>query len=837
MIGALFLLGFVGTRASVLREEYPTSPVHIHDLGANSQHKHRPESRLYAEPLPYQQDHLPYQQDHLHPHENDFYYHVKNGHYEIEPPYLKAKDFEDLKLKISSDGPIHNYHSHMKWKTLDPTFFEDEDSHHIKSMRQYGLHDALRVEEPLLQPNNTVSYEILRNSPHGRHLLLVTLLEGFSKDCWKPRCMGHLVYYLPESLKSPNQPSCPPHITSLKDIYVNGQLVTRKDILDAYRHSPASVIAPGKSYSRFKARDVAAVNAMAKFVLSFDTFDAILSVLVVLREVCNRQVFIEVLILVIQVRSDVGFIVPNLQSIRPESFFPAEISQEDLHGHWNKRSTGDQSNLMDYYDRYNPVKTFSYKTTHRTLPKDDPESELWHLREDVMVNSMHGIWHILMSDPQAPWVMKRRGELFYHMHKQMLCRYNADRLAVGLKPVKQYSMNDWGRPVLKGYNPRLGADIAAGGTNYPLRKDGKRFSDEAIEIIQYGVNVVKHSLRQMRINNTRLGYSRGIDHGISILGDLLEPYPDLQNPDAASLLHNYGHVVFSEMSEGSSDEFTGVMGYAETAMRDPVFWNWHKFTDDFFTDYKSKLGPYENFELDFPGVQVTSISSTSGGKRNHLRTFTDFNTLELDRNLLTTMNGTIMRYERLNHDPYLFNIRVHSEVQDWAIGRIFLIPSKKIWDNDMIDSVIEMDKFLIELNRGMNVITRRAVDSPLMTTGAPSLLNLQEHLLKGISETEFNWGNCGWPIELALPRGNAAGQKFVLVVMLSKLHPKDHDNISTWLKLDKTAWGWCGMRQGEGSFPDSRPMGFPFDRPTTLMKILGKNLNMKTTTVHIRHTG
>jgi len=345
------------------------------------------------------------------------------------------------------------------------------------------------------------------------------------------------------------------------------------------------------------------------------------------------------------------------------------------------------------------------------------------------------------------------------------------------------------------------------------------------------------SIHSMQINDTRLGYSRGIDLGISILGDLLEPYPDLA-AEGASLLHNYGHVQISELSEKlPGDENAGVMGFAETAMRDPAFFKWHKFTDDFFLEYKGLLGPYSHSDLSYPGVEVVSLSVTSGGRYNRLRTFTEFTTLELDENMLSTMNGTILRYERLNHDPYVINIRLHSAVAGGAVGRIFLIPTQTVRDPDMISTVVEMDKFYIDLHHGVNDITRHAIDSPLFTRGPPSLRNLQGRLLRGISETDFNWANCGWPTELAVPKGNAKGQQFELVLIVSKLLPTDRAGMHEWNKFSRTAWSWCGMRQGEGSMPDSRPMGFPFDRPTTLGKIMRGRYNMLAVPVHIHHTG
>lgn len=36
----------------------------------------------------------------------------------------------------------------------------------------------------------------------------------------------------------------------------------------------------------------------------------------------------------------------------------------------------------------------------------------------------------------------------------------------------------------------------------------------------------------------------------------------------------------------------GVMGDSVTAMRDPIFYRWHKFIDSLFQQFKATLNPY-----------------------------------------------------------------------------------------------------------------------------------------------------------------------------------------------------------------------------------------------------
>ncbi|XP_034232809.1 phenoloxidase 2-like [Thrips palmi] len=61
----------------------------------------------------------------------------------------------------------------------------------------------------------------------------------------------------------------------------------------------------------------------------------------------------------------------------------------------------------------------------------DKESPLWYFREDPNYNVFHWKWHARYpmgyDDPQYV-DLPRRGELFVHLHRQIVARYNAERL-------------------------------------------------------------------------------------------------------------------------------------------------------------------------------------------------------------------------------------------------------------------------------------------------------------------------------------------------------------------------------------------------------------------------
>ena len=56
------------------------------------------------------------------------------------------------------------------------------------------------------------------------------------------------------------------------------------------------------------------------------------------------------------------------------------------------------------------------------------------------------------------------------------------------------------------------------------------------------------------------------------------------------------------------------MGDTTTAIRDPIFFRWHKFIDDTFVLHKKTLAPYEEANLRFNSVVLDEVSVSQVGK-------------------------------------------------------------------------------------------------------------------------------------------------------------------------------------------------------------------------------
>lgn len=108
---------------------------------------------------------------------------------------------------------------------------------------------------------------------------------------------------------------------------------------------------------------------------------------------------------------------------------------------------------------------------------------------------------------------------------------------------------------------------------------------------------------------------------------------------------------------------------------------------------------------------------------------------------------------------------------------------------------------------GINRIIRASTDSTLTIPAPQSLLEFQSDLT---NETPFC--GCGWPEHLLMPRGSIEGQEFDLFVIVTD---GDIDAVQFTVNIGpgvgcRPAPIFCGI--ADQSYPDSRPMGYPFDR-------------------------
>lgn len=482
-----------------------------------------------------------------------------------------------------------------------------------------------------------------------------------------------------------------------------------------------------------------------------------------------------------------------------------------------------------------------------------PEDQLDWYREDPLANEHHEHWHLVypMNGRPGGGLGDRHGELFAYMHEQMIARYDAERLALGLGPVEPFER--FREAIPQGYDPG-GMAWWDGRRWVPFRARpaGATIRDLAPPFDTRPGALLTDFERQTR---------RLLEAGTNGRYDALPvPVPveidNLGNTEEANIEsvdsdkrtygnhHNDGHIHF--MYFDNRQPF-GVMGFTSTAIRDPIFYRWHKLVDSVFHNYQEEQLPPYDFAADAPPVAIRDedilLMSTEG-----LAADTDWaaaaaealgpgsgrwdsytadepiplasgGTLELSDELTTEMrrrtisfwdaqgNPVLEEIDYLSHDDFAYLLRLtnRSDQPQSVTVRIFLAPEERVEERA---AWIELDRFVARLAAGeRTVLFRRSEESSVVRKPALKWRDLEAEGERPSVTSESSWCDCGWPYTLLLPRGTRQGMAFRLFVMLSPgedLEMPPQPNRCTSLS-------YCGLQDKD--YPDKRAMGYPFDRP------------------------
>jgi hypothetical protein len=255
----------------------------------------------------------------------------------------------------------------------------------------------------------------------------------------------------------------------------------------------------------------------------------------------------------------------------------------------------------------------------RSTPEEDRVA--W-FREDPVANEHHEHWHLVypLSETKDRAVMRRRGEIFFYMHQQMLARFDAERLAAKLNRVQPY--NDYDEPIEAGYD--VGA-LEIDRRKFPARPDNSMWTDMPLGEL-YGpadgrtYRIEDHELRRDRFYEAAREKRLSDPHGSPVpleghqgsnhLGNTNESSQATasvsvngRSPrDALSYYgnhHGFGHILVSRVGMQGTNDW-GLMFYPAANIRDPFFWCWHKHIDNLNFAYQETL-PAHNFS-DAPRV-------------------------------------------------------------------------------------------------------------------------------------------------------------------------------------------------------------------------------------------
>ncbi|KAK3917228.1 Phenoloxidase 2 [Frankliniella fusca] len=388
------------------------------------------------------------------------------------------------------------------------------------------------------------------------------------------------------------------------------------------------------------------------------------------------------------------------------------------------------------------------------------------------------------------------------------------------------------------FNPVCAQDINRGGFKIDI-EDLERWTARIYDAIAVGYIV--------NTTGDRLPLTE--EGGADLLGNVIESSSLTPNRQLYGELMNQGHILISLAHDPENRflESYGVMGDGAVAMRDPIFYRWHAHVWDLMRAYKDKLPGYEPTQLAFPGVRVLGVEVRTDGhdKANELHTYWQASDLELSRGLdFSPRRPIFARLTHLQHRPFAYHIRVESDAaaaRD-AYVRVFMAPTldergSTMQFNDQRHLMVEMDKFHVILEPGVNTLQRRSSASSVTIPFERTFRNLDANRpAGGRALDEFTFCGCGLPQHMLVPRGTEAGLPHQLFVMVTDYAQDRVDQVLEGTCLD--APSLCGVFAGR--YPDRRPMGFPFDRRpahdrvASLRDFLTANMFVQRVTVRFR---
>ncbi len=449
----------------------------------------------------------------------------------------------------------------------------------------------------------------------------------------------------------------------------------------------------------------------------------------------------------------------------------------------------------------------------------------------------------------------RQGELFFYMHEQMLARYDAELLSNDLSRVAPFGPAEWAADIPEGYDPETL-------TAFGVRDENEQLAAASVTALGTMLQEIDQALQDGTLRGPQ-GAVAAIDR--SNLGEAVEStVAQLRelDPNRYPGLHNSGHVFIARLSQPA-----GVMISTVTAIRDQVFWRWHKHIDDLnaawqdsqpaqdFTDaptvvVRNGLAPASNTEwaspdiilcrtVDLPaGADPAALGEQLFGGANWS---TDFQVgpaggLVTVDELTTTMASVVFggrRIRYLTHEPLSYFLRIENEtLQDRPVTvRIFLAPATAAGDRR---AWIELDKFPLTVPAATRLVAYRP-DTESSVVKRPVDLSPAGVLGNGGGPEENSYCDCGWPYTLLLPRGTPAGMSCRLMVVCTDA---DLDQVP-----EQESCGSMSFCGAVDRYPDTRDMGYPFARPftgptaTAIRDTIIALPSAAARTVTVRHTG
>nr|CAQ63323.1 hexamerin precursor [Thermobia domestica] len=574
----------------------------------------------------------------------------------------------------------------------------------------------------------------------------------------------------------------------------------------------------GRIFSIFdKKQQDEMINLFEVFYYAKD-FDTFLKTACFARDRVNEGQFVHAFLTAILHREDTKDVVlPPIYEVMPHFFLDTKVIKKAYEAKMRQE---------------NALIKMNY-THNRQLKNED--QKVAYFSEDMGLNQFYSYYqmdHPFFYKKDYGTEEDRKGELFYYMHQQLLARYDLERLANDLPTIETLKLNKY---VKRGYAPKLSYRQ---GEDFPLRPDNLQLKDLDYEKPEERLKVRDVNDYERRVRDA---IDRGYiftdennqvplnnDKGIDILGKIVGATHDENDKYYGNKYHGsiktMTHKIVGRVTdpEDKYDQTPSVLEHYETSVRDPAFYSIHKRINRLFQKHKENLPQYTRQDIQEQGVKVVNVEV------DKLMTYFE----DYDVDLTNVVDATLKegerqqfqqdqeviikaRVKRINHKPFTVKVEVESDNNKNAMVRVFLGPKYNYLGQELSleekrQYMVELDRFPVQLTSGKNVIQRESKDFNSIVPDHIPTKNLK-HMVKSAVEGEQTFyvqkgkRQCGLPEHLLLPKGKKAGLPFTLFIMVTENENNEQDNVNY-----KQPFILCGVK--EGKYPDTKPMGYPFDR-------------------------
>jgi hypothetical protein len=533
----------------------------------------------------------------------------------------------------------------------------------------------------------------------------------------------------------------------------------------------------------------------------------------------NHGLFGYAFYLAVMHRPDTEYIrLPPPYELVPHLFYNAELLEK---AHHVKEFGKLEPKHSAGYDTY--IINYNYSNYYLT-DEYDYEQRLNYFTEDIGLNTYYFYYRnqfpFFLSSQELGWPKNYRGVEYIYGHHMLLNRYYLERLSNELGKIEDY---DYDRPFYAGYWPSM---TYPNGMHFPSRPWNSYFPKSKY-----------HKIHESEEYETRI--SQAVDsgyvfssegkpikfyspEGLDILGSLLEGNVDSLNEQYYGSIDMLGRNILSFNLKPLTSEkiHPSALEHFVTSLRDPGFWRLCKKLMHFYYKYNMNQKPYKPEEIQFPELKIESVDI------DKLTTYFDYFDATISNGLAVSSEQEAETYliqarqYRLNHKPFNVRININAEKATKAVIHIFIGPKYNVhmkeYDYDeRLHHFLELDSFLYDLSPGANAIVRNCHDFFFVDHDMEPSEVYYKKLLKAIEtgeEFKYQKRIFAFPERLLLPKGRPEGMPFQFFVFVAPAQGEPFLFTSRGL--------------GE-SLLDSRPFGYPLDRPIRELDFHGPNFFFK----------